>query len=160
MYVFYSLGKICMTLLWIGWCFSFISSILQISLSPQDGYAQGAEDSGDTISLHAVAMALVLRAYLYCICNFHFQQVEAPVLYPEQQVFECSVCFLGFHNLFTDQGYISSSSVVCEYMIHLNHVCFDWVLCFVVAGPKFLEHQPFFWQPSSFGDLTCVAWLY
>jgi len=27
---------------------SFFSSILQISLSLQDGYAQGAEDSGDT----------------------------------------------------------------------------------------------------------------
>ena len=46
--------------------------------------AQGAEDSGDIISLHAVAMVFLLRAYLYCICNFHFQQVEAPVLYPEQ----------------------------------------------------------------------------
>ena len=24
-----------------------------------------------------------------------------------------------------------------KYMIHLNCVCFDWVLCFVVPGPKF-----------------------
>ncbi len=36
-------------------------------------YAQGAEDSGDTISLHAVAMASILQAYLYCIYNFHCQ---------------------------------------------------------------------------------------
>jgi hypothetical protein len=53
-------------------------------MSSWDGYAQGAEDSGDTISLHAVEMALVLRAYLNCICNLRFQQVEALVLYPEQ----------------------------------------------------------------------------
>jgi hypothetical protein len=46
---FYSLGKSCMTSLWIGWCFSFLSSILQLSLSLQDGYARGAGDSGDTI---------------------------------------------------------------------------------------------------------------
>ena len=43
-YVFYSLGKICITLLWIGRCFSFLSSILQISMSPRDVYAQGAVD--------------------------------------------------------------------------------------------------------------------
>ena len=78
-YVFYSLGKLCMTLLWIGQCFLFLSSILQISLSPQDGYARGAEDSGGTTSLRAVAMASVLRAYLYCIYNFCFQQVEVLV---------------------------------------------------------------------------------
>jgi hypothetical protein len=72
-YVFYSLGKICMTLLWIGRFFSFLSSILQISLSTRDVYAQGAVDSGDTTLLHAVAMALVLQAYLFCIYNFHFQ---------------------------------------------------------------------------------------
>ncbi len=70
---FYSLGKSCMTSLWIGWCFSFLSSILQLSLSLQDGYAQGAGDSGDTTWLQAVARALVLRANLYCICNFCFQ---------------------------------------------------------------------------------------
>ncbi len=46
---FYSLGKSCMTLFWIGWCFSYLSSILQLSLFLQNGYAQGAEDSGDTI---------------------------------------------------------------------------------------------------------------
>ncbi len=45
---FYSLGKSCMTLFWIGWCFSYLSSILQFSLSLRDEYAQGAEDSGDT----------------------------------------------------------------------------------------------------------------
>jgi len=47
-------------------------------------YAQGAVDSGDTTSLHAVAMASELRAYLYCIYNFCFQQVEVSVLYLEQ----------------------------------------------------------------------------
>jgi hypothetical protein len=72
-YAFYSLGKICMTLLWIGRCFSFLSSILQISLSPQDVYAQGAVDSSDTTSLYAIAMASVLQAYLYCIYNFCFR---------------------------------------------------------------------------------------
>ncbi len=41
-------------------------------------------DSGDTTTLHAVAMASVLRAYLYCIYNFRFQQVEVPVQYLEQ----------------------------------------------------------------------------
>jgi hypothetical protein len=45
---FYSLGKSCMVLLWIGWCFSFLFSISQLSLSLQDGYARGAGDSGDT----------------------------------------------------------------------------------------------------------------
>ncbi len=70
---FYSLGKSCMTLLWIGWCFSFLSSILQVSLSLRDGYAWGAGDSGDTTWLHAFARALVLRANLICICNFRFQ---------------------------------------------------------------------------------------
>jgi hypothetical protein len=45
---FYSLGKSYMTLCCIGWCFSYLSSILQLSLSLQDGYVQGAEDSGDT----------------------------------------------------------------------------------------------------------------
>ena len=59
-YVLYSLGKSCMTSLWIRWCFSYLSSILQLSLSLQDGYARGAEDSGDTTSLSAVAMASVL----------------------------------------------------------------------------------------------------
>ncbi len=44
----YLLGKACMTLFWIGWCFSYLSSISQLSLSLQDGYAQGAEDSGDS----------------------------------------------------------------------------------------------------------------
>ncbi len=81
---FYSLGKICMTLLWIRRWFSFLSNILQISLSLRDVYPRGAVDSGDTTTLHAVAMALVLQAYLYCIYNFRFQQVEVPVLYLEQ----------------------------------------------------------------------------
>ncbi len=45
---FYSLGKSCMTSFWIGWFFSYLSSILQLSLSLQDRYAQGAGDSGDT----------------------------------------------------------------------------------------------------------------
>jgi len=38
---------------------------LQLSWSLRDGYAWGAEDNGDTISLRAVAMALVLRAFLH-----------------------------------------------------------------------------------------------
>ncbi len=42
---------------------------------------RGAEDSGDTTLLHAVAMTLVLKAFLYCICNFHFQQVEVLLLF-------------------------------------------------------------------------------
>jgi hypothetical protein len=80
----YLFGKSCMTSLWIGWWYTFLSSISQLSLSLRDGYARGAEDSGDTTLLRAVARALVLRAYLYRICNFRFQQVEAPVLYLEQ----------------------------------------------------------------------------
>jgi hypothetical protein len=76
-YVFYSLGKSCMTLLWIGWCFSYLSNISQLSLSPQDGYARGAENSGDTISLHPVAMALVLRAYLFITyATFEFNKLK------------------------------------------------------------------------------------
>ena len=63
---FFSLGKSCMTSLWIGWCFSYLSSILQLSLSLRDWYARGAEDNGDTILLHAVAMALVLQT-----CSAH-----------------------------------------------------------------------------------------
>ncbi len=59
-------------------------NILQISLSPGDVYARGAVDSGDTTTLHAIAMASVLRAYLYCMYNFRFQQDEVPVLYLEQ----------------------------------------------------------------------------
>jgi hypothetical protein len=47
-YVFYSLGKSLMTSFWIGWWFSVLSSISQLSLSLRDGYAQGAEDSGGT----------------------------------------------------------------------------------------------------------------
>ena len=27
-------------------------------------------------------------------------------------------------------------------MIHLSRICFEWVLFFIVAGPKFWEHQP------------------
>ncbi len=80
----YLFGKSCMTSLWIRWWYTFLSSILQLSLSLRDGYARGAEDSGDTISLRAVARALVLRACLYRMCNFLFQQVEAIVLYLEQ----------------------------------------------------------------------------
>jgi len=34
----YLLGKSCMTLLWIGWLYAFLSSISQLSLSLQDGY--------------------------------------------------------------------------------------------------------------------------
>jgi hypothetical protein len=49
-------------------------------LSLRDGYARGAEDNGDTISLRAVAMASVLQAFLHGICNFCFQQVEVLVL--------------------------------------------------------------------------------
>ena len=75
----YIFGKSCMTSLWIGWLYTFLSSISWLSLSLRDGYARGAEDSGDTTSLHAVAMALVLRAFLHGICNFHFQQVEVLV---------------------------------------------------------------------------------
>jgi hypothetical protein len=48
-------------------------------------------EGGTTTTLHAVAMALVLRAYLYCIYNFHFQQVEVPVLYLEQHCVKRSV---------------------------------------------------------------------
>ena len=44
----YSLGMTCMILLWIGWYFSFLYSILQLSLSLQDKCALGAEDSGGT----------------------------------------------------------------------------------------------------------------
>ena len=43
-------------------------------------------------------------------------------------------------------------------MIRLNRVCFDWVLCFAVTGPKFWEHQPFL--AAFFFYITCVAWLY
>jgi hypothetical protein len=63
--VSYLFGKSYMTSLWIGWLHAFLSSILQLSLSLRDGYAWGAEDNGDTISLRAVAMALVLRAFLH-----------------------------------------------------------------------------------------------
>ena len=80
----YLFGKSCMTSLWIGWWYASMSSISQLSLSLRDGYARGAEDSGDTISLRAVARASVLRADLYCICNFRFQQVEVLFLYLEQ----------------------------------------------------------------------------
>ena len=83
-YIVCSLGKSCMTLLWIEWCFSFLSSMSQLSLSLQDRYVRGAEDSGDTTWLHTIVMASVLRAFLYCICNFYFQRVEILVLYPEQ----------------------------------------------------------------------------
>ncbi len=55
----YLFGKSCMTLLWIGWWYAFLSSISRLSLSLRDGYARGAEDSGDTTSLRAVAMASV-----------------------------------------------------------------------------------------------------
>jgi len=77
-------GKSCMTSLWIGWLYTFLSSILQLSLSLRDGYARGAEDNGDTISLRAVAMASVLQAFLHGICNIRFQQVEVLVLCLEQ----------------------------------------------------------------------------
>jgi hypothetical protein len=73
-----------MTLLWIGWWYAFLSSISRHSLSLRDGYALGAEDSGDTISLCADAMASLLRAFLYRICNFRFQQVEVLLLFLEQ----------------------------------------------------------------------------
>ncbi len=46
----------------------------------ENGYVRGAEDSGDTTSLRAVAMASVLRAFLHGMCNFRFQQVEVLVL--------------------------------------------------------------------------------
>ena len=93
-YVFYSLGKLCMTLLWIGWCFLFLSSISQISLSPRDGYARGAEISGDTISLHPVAMALVLRAYLFITYEtFVFNKMKIKSFIQNsitfKEVFEC-----------------------------------------------------------------------
>jgi hypothetical protein len=45
---FYSLGKSGMTLFWIGWRCSYLSSISRLSLSLRDGYAYGVEDSGDT----------------------------------------------------------------------------------------------------------------
>jgi hypothetical protein len=76
----YLFGKSCMTLLWIRWLYAFLSSISRLSLSLRDGYDRGAEDSGDTTSLRAVAMASVLRAFLHGICNFRFQQVEIIVL--------------------------------------------------------------------------------
>ena len=80
----YLFDKSCMTLLWIGWWYAFLSSISRLLLSLRDGYARGAEDSGGTTSLHAVAMASVLRAFLHGICNFRFQQVEVLVLCLEQ----------------------------------------------------------------------------
>ena len=80
----YLFGKSCMTSLWIGWWYAFLSSISRLSLSLRDVYARGAEDSGDTTSLRAVAMASVLRAFLHGICNFRFQQVEVLVLCLEQ----------------------------------------------------------------------------
>ena len=55
--------------------FQYIAALLSL----RDGYARGAEDNGDTISLQAVAMASVLRAYLHGICNFRLQQVEVLV---------------------------------------------------------------------------------
>jgi hypothetical protein len=80
----YLFGKSCMTSLWIGWWYAFLSSISRLSLSLRDGYARGAEDNGDTTSLRAAAMASVLRAFLYRICNFRFQQVEVLLLLLEQ----------------------------------------------------------------------------
>jgi len=67
---------------WMVVCipFQYIAAFIVSS----DGYVQGAEDSGDTISLRVVAMASVLRAFLYRICNFRFQQVEVLVICLEQ----------------------------------------------------------------------------
>ena len=87
----YLFGKSCMTSLWIGWWYAFLSSISRLSLSLRDGYARGAEDSGDTTSLRAVAMASVLRAFLHGICNFRFQQVEVLLLLLEQHCAKRSV---------------------------------------------------------------------
>ena len=50
----------------------FQSSISRPSLSLRDGYAWGDEDSGDTTSLRAVAMASVLRASFIAYATFVF----------------------------------------------------------------------------------------
>ena len=81
----YLFDKSCMTSLWIGWLYAFLSSISWLAFSLRDGYARGAKDSGDTTSLRAIAMASVLRAFLRGICNFRFQQVEVLVLCLERQ---------------------------------------------------------------------------
>ena len=72
----YLFDKSCMTSLWIGWLYAFLSSISRLSLLLRDGYARGAEDSGDTTSLCAAAMALILRASFMAYATFVFNKLK------------------------------------------------------------------------------------
>jgi hypothetical protein len=70
----YLLGKSCMTSFWIG--FAFLSSISQLLLSLRDGYAQGAEDNGDTISSPAVAVVRYYEPSLMAYATFVFNKLK------------------------------------------------------------------------------------
>jgi hypothetical protein len=65
-----------MTRLWIGQCFSFLFSILQLSLSPRDGYARGAGDSGNTTSLHAIPWLWYYQPTYIAYATFVFNKLK------------------------------------------------------------------------------------
>ncbi len=113
MYVFYSLGKSCMTLFWIGWCFSYLSSILQLSLSLWDGYAQGAEDSGDTAQL-CKGFGIASRPLWHMQLLFSISWSSSPLSRTALLLKKCLSLLSAFCAStisFTVRGYILSSSL-------------------------------------------------
>ena len=110
----------------------------------QDVYAQGAVDSDDTTSLHPVAMASVLRAYLLQL-SYSISWSSSPLSGTVLHLKKCLSVVSSYElpqSLSLLRGIFILLTAVCKYMIHLSRMCFEWVLFFIAAGPKFWEHQP------------------